>query len=138
MTNSKNNFSIFVVALVALFSVSFSTAAHAADNTNSLPVNLKYLGASNNAPIFELSFTNEKVEEFEITVSDKSNTIYTETLKGKGLVRKYQFVSNEIAGSSVEDEIVVTIKNTTTNTVVTYKVHPGAPVEAEKELVASL
>lgn len=137
MKNLKINFNIFVVALVTLFSVSFTTAATAADGTTNLPVNLKYLGVANNAPIFQLSFTNEKAEAFEVTITDKYNTIYTEVVKGKASVRRYQFVSNEanvVAGE--DEEIVVSIKNIASNNVVVYKLHPGSPVEAEKELVA--
>ena len=59
MKNLKINFRILVVALIALFSVSLTTPATAADGSTNLPVNLKYLGAANNAPIFQLSFTNE-------------------------------------------------------------------------------
>ncbi|MBC7422034.1 MAG: hypothetical protein H7334_01125 [Ferruginibacter sp.] len=138
MKNSMINLRTLVVATIALFSVSFASATSLEDGANNLPVNLKYLGANNNSPIFQLSFTNTDIEQFEITVTDKYNTIYTETVKGKGLVRKYQFVSNELNGSSADDELVVEIKNTTTKSVVTYKIHPGAPANKETELVASL
>ena len=75
---------------------------------------------------------------FEVTITDKFNTIFTEVVKGKGLVRRYQFVNNETSGiASEDDEIVVSIKNIASNNVVVYKLHPGSPVAAEKELVAS-
>lgn len=138
MKNSMINFRTLVVATIALFSVSFASATSLEDGANNIPINLKYLGANNNSPIFQLSFTNTNIEQFEITVTDGYNTIYTETVKGKGLLRKYQFVSNELNSSSVDDELVVAIKNTTTKTVVTYKIHPGAPANKETELVASL
>jgi len=126
------------MALVALFSVTL-TAAHAAGGTNSLPVNLKYLGTANQAPIFELTFTNEKVAEFEITVTDKDNIIYAETVKGKGLVRKYQFVNNDVnTNVSADDEIIVVVKNTITKEVITYKIHPASPSTGETELVGGL
>lgn len=138
MKNSKINFRNLVVALVALLSVSITATANPATGETSLPVNLKYLGAANNAPIFQLSFTNENVDAFEVTIKDKYNTIYSEVVKGKGLVRRYQFVNNEMSGLvAEEDEIVVSIKNIATNNVVVYKLHPGSPVNAEKELVAS-
>ena len=84
------------------------------------------------------AFTNKNVEEFEITVTDKFNTIFSENVKGKGLVRKYQFVSNELNGASAEDEITVSIKNTVTKNVKTYKLYPGAGAVTDKELVAVL
>lgn len=138
MKNSQNNFRIFVVALVALFSVAFTSAAHAGEGTGNFPVNVKYLGAVNKAPIFQLSFTNETVEQFEITIKDKFNTLYTETIKGKGLIRKFQFVNNELTEGSDEDVVIVEIKNSATKSIITYKIHPNTRVEKETELVASL
>ena len=134
MKNSKNNFRIFVAALAALFSTAFTSAAHATESTGNGSVSVKYVGAVNNAPIFQLSFTNEKVEKYIITITDTDNTIYTETIKGKGLVRKFQFVNN----GSEEDVLHVEIKNLSTNKVITYKINPATHVEVETELVASL
>ena len=128
---------IFAAALITFFSVAFTPAAHAAENTSDVPVSVKYVGIAHNAPIFEFSFGNETVEEYEVTVSDKYNTIYSETIKGKGLVRKYQFVNNDSIIAPADDEIVVTIKNISTKSVTTYTLHPGASTENEKELVAS-
>lgn len=138
MKNLKINFRILVVALVALFSVSLTASANVPVEKTNVPVNLKYLGAANNAPIFQLSFTNENIEVYEVTITDKYNTIYSEVIKGKGLVRRYQFVNNETSGiATEEEEVVVAIKNIATNNVVVYKLHPGSPIDAAKELVAS-
>ena len=127
---------IFAAALITFFSVAFTPAAHAAESTSDVPVTVKYVGAANNAPIFQFSFGNETVEQFEITVSDKYSTLYSETIKGKGLVRKYQFVNNDSIVAPADDEIVVTIKNIATKNVITYTLHPGAPTENERELIA--
>ena len=138
MKNSKNNFRIFAVALVALFSVSLTPSAHAAGTTGNDTVTVKYVGSINNAPIFQLSFTNETVEQFEIFITDKFNTIYYEKIKGKGLVRNFQFLSNELDGGATDDEITVVIQNTATKVITTYKIQPNAHVKKDMELVAKL
>ena len=134
MKNLKNKSRIFIAALVALFSVVFTSAASASGNTAYPAISVKYIGAVNNAPIFQLSFTNEKEEQYEIKITDKDNTIYSETIKGKELVRKFQFVNN----GSDEDVLYVEIKNVSTNKIITYKINPATTVEAETELVSSL
>jgi hypothetical protein len=131
MKNSNNSSRIFVTALVALFSVAFTTVAHA---TETSPVSVKYVGNLNSIPVFQLSFTNEKIEEYEITVTESTDVIYTEKIKGKELVRKFQFVNN----GSEDDVLQLSIKNVTTKKVITYKINPATNVEVEKELVASL
>lgn len=134
MKNLKNNSRIFVAALAALFSTAFTTAAHATEKTGNAAVSVKYVGAVNNAPIFQLSFTNEKDEQYVIKIADSDNTIYTETIKGKAQVRKFQFVNN-----GLEDDILsVEIINVSTHKSITYKINPATHVELETELVASL
>ena len=138
MKNSKNNFRIFAVALVALFSVALTSSAHAAGTTGKDPVTVKYVGASNNVAIFELVFTNEKEEQFEIMITDRYNSLYYEKVKGTELSRKFQFVSSDADGGSVNDEILVVITNTTTKEVSTYKILPNASIGKDNELVAKL
>ena len=134
----KSNFRRLTVALVALFCVAFISSANAENGYNNFPVNIKYLGAAQNAPVFELSFTNEIVQEFQITITDKYNTIFTEKIKGKGLVRKYQFVNEDVSAITKEDVNVINveIRNLSTNNVITYKINPNTRVQSEIELVA--
>lgn len=131
MKNSNNTLHIFATVLVALFSIAFTTVAHA---TETSPVSVKFVGSVNSIPVFQLSFTNEKIEEYEITVTESNNIIYTEKIKGKKLVRKFQFVNN----GSEEDVLQISIKNVSSKKVITYKINPATKVEVEKELVASL
>lgn len=134
----KSNFRRLTVAIVALFCVAFISSANAENGYNNFPVNIKYLGAAQNAPVFELSFTNEIVQEFQITITDKYNTIFTEKIKGKGLVRKYQFVNEDVSAITKEDVNVINveIRNLSTNNVITYKINPNTRVQSEIELVA--
>lgn len=138
MKISKSNFRRSAVAVVTLFCVAFMSSANAENGYNNFPVSIKYLGAAQNAPIFELSFTNEMVQEFQITITDKFNTVFTEKIKGKGLVRKYQFVNEDISATSKEEVHVINveIRNLSTNNVITYKINPNTRVQNEIELVA--
>jgi hypothetical protein len=138
MKNSKNSLRIFAVALVALFSVALTSSATAADTKGTDPVVVKYVGASNNIAIFELSFTNEKEEQFEIMITDRYNSLYYEKVKGTELSRKFQFVSSDADGGSVNDEILVVITNTATKEVTTYKILPNASIGKANDLVAKL
>jgi hypothetical protein len=131
MKNSNISLRIFAIALTALFSTAFTNTAHAADTA---PVSVKYVGTLNSIPVFQLSFTNEKSETYEITVTESNNVIYTEKITGKELVRKFQFVND----GSDEDVLKVSIKNVNTKKVITYKINPSTNIEVEKELVASL
>ena len=90
MKISRTNYRLFALAFAALFCVTFMPSASATNVYNNFPVSIKYLGTTQNAPIFELAFTNEAVQEFEIIITDKFNTIYKESIKGMGLVRKFQ------------------------------------------------
>lgn len=63
MKNSKKNSRILMAALAALFITACTTVAHATEKKGNEAVSVKYVGAVNNAPIFQLSFTNEKDEK---------------------------------------------------------------------------
>lgn len=134
MKNSKKNSRILMVALAALFITACTTVAHATEKKGNEAVSVKYVGAVNNAPIFQLSFTNEKDEKYIVKITDTDNTIYTETINGKAQVRKFQFVNN----GSEDDILSVEIINVSTHKSITYKINPATHVEVETELVASL
>jgi hypothetical protein len=138
MKNSKNNFRVFAVSVAALFGVACTSVAYAGEATGNFPVTVKYIGVVNSAPTFQLAFTNENVAQFEITIRDKFSTIYYEKINGKGLVRNFQFVSNEVEGGSADDEITVVIQNTATKVITTYKILPNASIQKDTELIAKL
>jgi hypothetical protein len=138
MKNSQRKFRNGVVALVALSGVAFTNAAHATKTNGTVPVIVKCVGTANDAAIFQLSFTNEKNEQYDVTISDKFNTVYYEKIKGIEQVRKFQFYSSDTDGGSIDDELTVVIRNRTTKAVTTYKILPNVKVERETELVAVL
>jgi hypothetical protein len=138
MKNSKNNFRSLFVALVTLFSTAFTTAAHATETTGNDPITVKYVGASNNVAIFEISFASDSLSQYEIFISDNFGRIYYEKVKGKDLSRKFQFVNNIADDGSADDEILVSIKNTATKEVSTYKILPNASIGKNNDLIAKL
>lgn len=137
MKNVKLNSRVLVI--IAFFSVCFSSVANASIKVNELPVSVAYYNTALNVPVFQLSFTNEKIEEYQVVIKDKFSTIYTETLNGKGLIRKYQFVGKESNYDLSEDDTIrVEVTNVATNTVVVFVVHPNSRVETETALIAKL
>ncbi len=133
MKNLKNKFRIASIAIAVVITISFMPAAKAGDDNGKFPVNVKFIGAQNDAPVYQFSFTNQKEEEFTITVSDKYNVIYTETVKGVGLVRKFQLVKNNLYDNTDDNEVVVEIKNTTTSNVINYRINPTAYPQTKSE-----
>ncbi len=138
MKNSKNNFRPLLVALVTLFNVAFTTAAHAKETTGTDPVTVKFVGTSNNVAIFEISFASDSLSQYEISISDNFGRIYYEKVKGKDLSRKFQFVNNVADGGYADDEILVSIKNIATKEVSTYKILPNASTGKENNFIAKL
>lgn len=130
MKNSSNSLS-FAAPLLFLFATGFTQPAHA---TETSPVTAKYVSNLNSVPVFQLSFTNEQTETYEITVAEGRKTIYTETITGKELVRKFQFVNE----GSEEEVLQVSVKNVNTQKVIIYKINPATNTEVEKDLVATL
>ncbi len=138
MKTLKNNLSIFVVALVTLFSVAFTSSAKAADTKGTSPVTVKYVGTANDLAIFQVVFVSDAVAQYEISITDKYSSLYYENVKGTEIIRNYQFYSTDMGGGSANDEILVTVKNTLTKEVTTYKILPNANHKKEAPYTAKL
>ena len=138
MKTLKNNLSIFVVALVTLFSVALTSSANAADTKGTSPVTVKYVGTANDLAIFQVVFVSDAVAQYEISITDKYNSLYYENVKGTEIIRNYQFYSTDMGGGSAHDEILVTVKNTLTKEVTTYKILPNANHKKEAPYTAKL
>jgi hypothetical protein len=87
--NSNNTLHIFL-QLVALFSID-STNCCTCNRTS--PVSVK-LWKRQQYSCFQLCFTNEKIEEYEITVTESNNNILIPKIKGKELCVNFNFVNN--------------------------------------------
>ena len=106
---------ILTLTLFAFLSLGISQAAFAG-TSDSTPVELKFLGNLKNQPVFQLNLNNELAGEFTIVIKDARNEmVFTETVKGKDISRKYQFLTEELDASKLIFEI--TNKKDQTSTV---------------------
>ena len=138
MKTIKNTHRSFIVALALIFTLTASNNVKAAVENDYVPVAFRYVGVANNAPVFQLSFSNEQVESFTVTIKSKDNIIFFEKLKGtnKTLLRKYQFI-NEGATYNDDEQITIEVKNTTTNKVVTYTFNVNEAASKGNDLIAA-
>ena len=124
--------SILAVIITVLF-ISFTGSASARDGRGTLPVNITYLGTSNESPVFQVAFSNDTEEEFYIVIRDNDhNILYSEKVKGKNISRKFQLVNEGVS----EDAIQFEITNRKTNTSVSYKTESTSEIVNEVKLVA--
>lgn len=134
----NNTRKTMIAAVIVLSTLAVSNKANAETGKDLTPVAFKYVGSNNNAPIFQLSFSNEKIETFVITIRDKENTLFTETVKGdsKSLLRKYQFV-NENSSTATDDQITIEVRNISNKSVVEYTFNVNEEASNGKELIAA-
>jgi len=86
---------MITIALLSVFTMGFSQAA-LSNNGEQNPVELKAVGNINKQPLFELKLNNIESDEFLIKVKDgNGDLLYSETLKGKNLYRRYRLDINE-------------------------------------------
>ena len=92
---SKNK--AIIVALMAIISTSFSNPVSAMDKKSDPPgVEIRYLGFVDHNPVFEITTNNVLADKFFITIRDESGTVlYSESLSGKNLSRKYRIDTEE-------------------------------------------
>lgn len=138
MKTIKNTHRSIIVALALIFTLTASNNVKAAVENDYVPVAFRYVGVANNAPVFQLSFSNEQVESFAITIKSKDNTIFFEKLKGtnKTLLRKYQFI-NEGGSNNDDEQITIEVRNITTNKVVTYTFNVNEAASKGYDLIAA-
>ena len=138
MKTIKNTHRSFIVALALIFTLTASNNVKAAGENDYVPVAFRYVGVANNAPVFQLSFSNEQVESFTVTIKSKDNIIFFEKLKGtnKTLLRKYQFI-NEGATYNDDEQITIEVRNTTTNKLVTYTFNVNEAASKGYDLIAA-
>lgn len=123
-TNISIKARIFTLAILML--PVLGAPVMAADNADTVPVELKHVGFLNNLPVFQLLLNNNETSEFEIVIKDGSRrVIYRENIKGKSIMRKYQFKPDEVDTQNLVFEVynrksksnTVYLVNNTTRTV---------------------
>lgn len=114
------NSRLIAIAFFTVFTASLAPAAFANDS-NELPVELKYIGNINNQSIFQLKVNgNLKNSEFTISINDPfGNPVYRENIKGENFTKKFLFNTEELG----DDTLDFTIFCRTSNKTVLYKIN---------------
>ena len=117
MKNYLSKTKILALALVTLFSTSFTVAAFAADEDEKNVVS--YVGNVNDLPVYRVSLDNQTKETYFVSVTDADgNVIYNEKISGTKIVRNYQFDADLYN----EYDLTFTISNIKGKTVSVYNV----------------
>lgn len=114
MKTTKNIAKVLTFTFFAFLTLGTSLTGFAGVS-DSTPVELKFVGNLQNQPVFQLDLHNEKAGEYFIIIKDaNSEVIFSETLKGTQISRKYKFLTEEVDISSLQLEITNKKENTTT------------------------
>jgi len=106
-----------IIAIAFALTFSAASAESFANNKTDNPVELKYLGSVNSQPVFLLNLNNNESDEFVVTLKDRAgNVLYSETLKGKLVSKKYRLDTDD---SASEIRFEVSSKKDNTKTVYT-------------------
>lgn len=108
MKKVMNKNKTIIVALMAIFSTSFSNPVAAMDKKSDPPgVEIRYLGFVNNNPVFEINTNNVLADNFIVTIRDEAGLVlYSEKISGKNLTRKYRIdTEEEIAEGGLRFEV---------------------------------
>ena len=105
---------VLAIALITTFSfTSLQSFAYKGDT----PVEFKYLGNTNDQPVFQLNLNNSESDEFVVTLKNLSGDIlYSEKVSGTQISRKYRINTDEI---DKEIRVEVTSKKDNSKTVYT-------------------
>jgi len=93
------------MALTFVTLLASTTNADANDKIKSLPVEIKYLGNTNQRPVFQIDFDNQEEGDVYLYIKDSyGSTVYTEVIKIKKYSKKFEFENMEI--NNVEVHLV--------------------------------
>jgi hypothetical protein len=115
MKKSINKSLMMAMALMAISSMGFSQVSAVTSKTSEA-TELKYIGNMEGFPVFELDLNNQEAGEYYVTITDNHNEVlYSSTLKGTGLSKKYRLDLDEEDLKNVR--FAVTSKKTNENLV---------------------
>ena len=121
MKTKMNAAKMVTIALLALCTVGTSASAFA-DKTPNEPIELKYMGKTENQPVFQLNLNNPENSEYFISIKDENGRVlYSEKVKGEKVTRNYRFDMNESDLSS--GDFGITVEVTTAKTRKTQVFH---------------
>jgi hypothetical protein len=101
-----NHTRTFAIAVIAAFTVAFTTPALANDGNAPVPVEVKYLGQFKNQPVFEVNFGSETDNEFIVVIRDEEdNVLYKDFIKVGTTSKKYLLNTEELGEIPLKFEI---------------------------------
>jgi hypothetical protein len=134
MKTKMNAAKIITVALIALCTIGSSTTALAGRNPND-PIELKYMGKTQNQPVFQLNLNNDKDSEDFISIKDlNGNVLYSEKVKGENVTRNYRLDINEFDLTSSDFAITVQVTTAKTHETEVFHVKSTAHVVENYEV----
>lgn len=125
---------MITVALIALCTIGSSNTALASKNPNE-PMELKYVGKTENQPVFQLNLNNPNASEYFISIKDQSGKVlYSEKVKGENIRRNYRFDINDFDLSSPDFGITVQVTTAKTHKTEVFHVKSTAHVVENYEV----
>lgn len=121
MKTVMNNFKMMVIAMTAVFTLSFSSVTLASkDSTDNSTAEFQFVGKVENLPVFRLVLNNDNAADYQVTVKEENGEVlFTEKLKGANISRMYKLDTDNrdlISGTTFE------VTNKTTNQTTVYKI----------------
>lgn len=115
MKTKMNAAKMITIALLALCTIGSSTTALAGKTPNE-PIELKYIGKTENQPVFQLNLNNPEPSEYFISIKDEDGKVlYSEKVNGENVKRTYRLDINELDLSSPEFGITVEVTTAKTH-----------------------
>ncbi len=125
MKNTFNKTRLAALALVTIFTLSFSTAALAIDEKNPSGVELTFIGNVKNQPIFQLVANHPDETEYTVSVLDENNVVlYKDVVKSGATGKKFMLNTDELGDTPVRFEITGKKSNKT----VVYEINHNSHV----------
>lgn len=132
MNNTKFAVTILMVffAMASVQSFGMNLRDSAKDEN---PVELKYIGKTNNQPVFSLNLHNAEADQFTITLKNTSgDVIYTEKISGTQVERKYRLNTDELEASNIRIEVISKKNNNKTVYAINRQTHEVDDVTISK------
>jgi len=134
MKTKMNAAKMITIALLALCTIGTSTTA-LAEKTPNEPIEMKYMGKTENQPVFQLNLNNPTSSEYFISIKDENgNVLYSEKVKGENVTRNYRFDINEFDLSSPDFGITVEVTTAKTHKTEVFHVKSTAHVVENYEV----
>ena len=105
MKTSIRKFSVLSLSLFLTFSLLFANVIAQDGSKNTAAVACKFIGNSNDQPVFQLDIQFADKNEFTITIRDKDDNIVYADKVNKSISRKFQLHTDNIESGLLRVEV---------------------------------